>query len=273
MKTVAITGCTSGIGKATVEGLLEQDFKVYALVRNTEKAKSIFGDRVFVVKCDLEDFDSIKSAADWILANVRQLDVLINNAGAMFKERKNAGSGYERTLMINHIAPFYLTQLLMPTLLKSKSRVIGLSSAVHPRYSLRWNDIEMKRKYSPMKSYANAKLYTIWFIKMLHIKYAKYGLTSYAVHPGVIATGFGDHLGTVGKMGWQFMKLFLKSSKKGAETSIYLARESDIESLSGNYFVNKEVTKPDPIALDFNYAEKMWNRTMQMCDLESKVEE
>lgn len=261
MKTIVITGCTSGIGKATALDLLEKGYAVIGLVRNEDKAYEVFRDHKHFtsIECDLEEFESIKRAANELLESDTKIDVLINNAGAMFQGRQISVSGHEKTLMVNHIAPFYLTKLLIPSLLKSSARIINLSSALHTRHKVQWDDLELKSNYSSVTAYANAKLYTIWFTKLLHSKYHKDGLSSFAVHPGLIGSNFGDNLGVFGKLTWNIMKLFIKSPEQGAESSIYLATAEDTHSLSGRYIIDKKEAIPDNYAEDLESAQRLWN--------------
>jgi NAD(P)-dependent dehydrogenase (short-subunit alcohol dehydrogenase family) len=265
MKTAIITGCTSGIGEATAKALISKGFKVYAFVRNTIKAKAVFGETAMVVSCDLEDFESIKKAAEVLIAEDFKIDVLINNAGAMFQKRQTAVSGHEKTLMVNYIGPFYLTQLLMPKLLKCSTRVINLSSAVHPRHKVNWEDLELQNKYSGITAYANAKLYILWYTKLLHSKYHKHGLTAFAVHPGLIGSNFGDNLGAIGKLTWRIMKLFIKSNNQGAESSIFLSTAEKVDHLSGKYVVNKTAKQPDSYADDLDDASRLWKISEKWC--------
>ncbi len=267
MKTIVITGCTSGIGEATTRELLTKGNTIIGLVRNVDKANALFEDsNTFkAIQCNLEDFKSIETASRILLEKDQEIDVLINNAGAMFQSRQNAISGFEKTLMVNYIGTFYLTKLLMPKLLKSKTRIVNISSGVHPRHKVNWNDLELKRKYSGITAYANSKLYVLWFAKLLHFKYHKYGLTAFAVHPGLIGSNFGDNLGAVGKLTWRIMKLFIKSNEQGAETSIYLASAKDVTYLSGKYVVDRKEEKPDSYAEDFDEANRLWEITEGWC--------
>lgn len=267
MKTIVITGCTSGIGEATTKGLLEKGHNIIGLVRNTAKANSVFGssDNFEALECNLEDFEGIEKASAILLERDVKIDVLINNAGAMFQGRQDAISGYEKTLMVNYIGPFYLTKLLMPKLLKNSTRIVNLSSAVHPRHDVNWDDLELKKNYSAITAYANAKLFVLWFTKLLHFKYHKYGLTAFAVHPGLIGSNFGDNLGVLGQLTWRIMKLFIKSNEKGAESSIYLSTEENVNHLSGKYVVDKKEETPDSHAEDFDEANRLWEITEGWC--------
>ena len=149
--------------------------------------------------------------------------------------------------------------------------MINLSSGVHPRHNVNWNDLELKKKYSGITAYANSKLYVLWFTKLLHFKYHKYGLTAFAVHPGLIGSNFGDNLGAIGKLTWRIMKLFIKSNEQGAKSSIFLASDDGVEKMSGGYVVNCKLEEPDSYARDLESAERMWELSLEMCDLDGEI--
>ncbi|WKK83165.2 SDR family NAD(P)-dependent oxidoreductase [Marivirga arenosa] len=265
MKTIAITGATSGIGLATSEALLEKGNKLFFLVRNVDKAKNIISDwkqkeNVSIIECDLADLKSVKKASQTLLEKTDHLDVLINNAGGTFQERKESKDGFELHLAVNHLGHFLLTKQIFTLLEKSNTKVINVSSEAHRAAKPDWSDLNLKNKYSAILGYANAKLYNILFTKSLVDK----GISSYALHPGVINSGFGDSLPSVLKIMWNLGKPFMKTTREGASTSIYLATNELSADKNGEYFKDKKVKKATSLANSSAARERLWEESEKM---------
>lgn len=266
-KTIAITGATSGIGLATSEELLKKGHQLIFLVRNTEKAQKVISnwdkkENVSIIKCDLADLKSVRKAGEELLQKTDNLDVLINNAGGTFNERLESKDGFELHLAVNHLGHFLLTKILMPLLEKSNTKVINVSSEAHRAGNPNWSDLNLKKKYSTIAGYGNAKLYNILFTKSL----ADNGLTSYALHPGVIDSGFGDSLPGFFKFMWKLGKPFMKTTREGASTSIYLATNDLPEDKNGEYFKDKKVKKASPIANSKAARNRLWEESEKMVE-------
>jgi NAD(P)-dependent dehydrogenase (short-subunit alcohol dehydrogenase family) len=264
-KTIAITGATSGIGLATSEALLEKGHQLIFLVRNVEKAQEVISgwdkkENVSIIECDLADLRSVKKAAEKLLKETDQLDVLINNAGGTFQERFESKDGFELHLAVNHLGHFLLAKTIMPLLEKSKTKVINVSSEAHRAGKPDWSDLNLKKSYSAIKGYGNAKLYNILFTKSLVDR----GLTSYALHPGVIDSGFGDSLPGFFKFMWKLGKPFMKTTREGASTSIYLATNDLTEDIEGEYFKDKKVKSASSIANSQAARERLWEESEKM---------
>ena len=259
-KTIAITGATSGIGLATSEALLEKGHHLIFLVRNTEKAQEVIAkwdkkENVRIIKCDLADLKSVRQAGEELLQKTEKLDVLINNAGGTFNERLESEDGFELHLAVNHLGHFLLTKILMPLLEKSKTKIINVSSEAHKAGNPNWSDLNLNKKYSTIIGYGNAKLYNVLFTKSL----ADRGVTSYALHPGVIDSGFGDSLPGIFKLMWKLGKPFMKTTREGASTSIYLATNDLPADKNGEYFKDMKVKKASALANSKAAREKLWN--------------
>jgi NAD(P)-dependent dehydrogenase (short-subunit alcohol dehydrogenase family) len=263
-KTIAITGATSGIGLATSEELLKRGHQLIFLVRNTDKAQEVIAswdkkENVSIIKCDLADLKSVRQAAEELLQKTDQLDVLINNAGGTFNERLESKDGFELHLAVNH---FLLTKILMPLLEKSNIKVINVSSEAHRAGKPDWSDLNLKKKYSTIAGYGNAKLYNILFTKSLADK----GLTSYALHPGVIDSGFGDQLPGFFKLMWKLGKPFMKTTREGASASIYLATNDLPTDKNGAYFKDKKVNKASSLANSQAARDRLWEESEKMVE-------
>jgi len=267
-RTTVITGATSGIGKETALALAKKDHAIYLLVRNVEKGEQLkkeivaqTGNRsIFVIYCDLADMQTVRNAADELKGKLMAINVLINNAGGINASKQLSKDGHELTFAMNHLGHFLLTMSLLPLLQKGQARIINVSSEAHrmARPQL-LNDVELKQDYSSFKAYALAKLCNIYFAKSLAERYVASGVTAYALHPGVVNTGFGSQLGGLGKVLMLLAKPFMITAREGAQTTIYLAGETKLSpKLSGQYFKKSKPVKPTLAAQNTSARNKLW---------------
>jgi len=268
LKTTVITGATSGIGKETALALAKKDHTLYLLVRNTIKGEGLKADiiaqtgnkNIHVVKCDLADLQSVRHAADELKTSLFAINVLINNAGGMFDKRELTKDGFEMTFQTNHLGHFLLTQSLMPLLEKGHARIINISSDAHKIGKANFDDLQWgQQKYSAMKAYGMAKLFNIYFTKSLAEKYADKGISSFAVHPGIVNTSFGAGVGGFSKFLLAIARPFMISPEKGAETSVYLATEPGMEAKSCQYFTKKKMVKSSVLSWSEANRNKLWD--------------
>jgi NAD(P)-dependent dehydrogenase (short-subunit alcohol dehydrogenase family) len=273
-KTTVITGATSGIGEATAFELAQKEHALYLLVRNIQKGERLkqrlideTGNKtIYVIRCDLTDLQSVHDAATELKEKLFNINVLINNAGGIFDNYEVSKDGFEMTFALNHLGHFLLTTSLMPLLEKGHARIINLTSDAHKIGKPDFDHIENKEGYSGMKAYGRAKLFNIYFTKSIAEKYADKGITAYAVHPGVVNTGFGAGTsGFVKALLW-LARPFMISAEKGAETPVYLATEPKMESKSGAYFTKKKVTKPSTLANDADARNRLWAISEKLVD-------
>jgi NAD(P)-dependent dehydrogenase (short-subunit alcohol dehydrogenase family) len=264
---LAITGSTSGIGVATINGLAKKFDVIFLLVRNKEKAKELiptFTHRdkktaFHIVYCDLSDLKSVASAAEFIKEQTDQLDVLINNAGGINKDRKVTKDGFEASFSINHLGPFLLTKKLLPLLEKSPSaRIINVSSEAHKVAKPDFDDLQSKKSYSALSVYANVKLFNILFTRSLVDRYADKGIYAFALHPGMVKTEFGSGFKGIIKWGMKIVKFFLVSPEKGAQTSIFLATDPEVINHNGAYFKKSKVSKTSEAADSVEMRNRLW---------------
>lgn len=268
MKKIAIiTGATNGIGKATAKALLNKGYEVHLVARNAEKAAAVKQeltqgknpDLCRIKIADLTDLQSVKNLAEEIKSKVNHIDVLVNNAGGVFEQRQESKDGLEMHFALNHMAHFVLTTELESLLKSSKSRIVNVSSEAHRVAKPNLDDLAEKINYSPMRVYGNVKLYNIWFTKEVAKRWGSSGVTSYAVHPGVVRTGFAmNSQGGMWKSLFKFLAPFMLTPERGAETSVYCATEDGLEMRSGKYFKKSSEVKPSALAINTELAERLW---------------
>jgi NAD(P)-dependent dehydrogenase (short-subunit alcohol dehydrogenase family) len=200
-KTILITGASDGIGKETAKTLAKQGHTIILHGRNKQKLQAVYDEikaetgnkNVEMFTADFLSFAEIKRFADTIKSKYDHLDVLINNAGAQFTDKRELTvDGHEKTMMINVFAPFLLTTLLLDLLKKSPSaRVVTVSSAAHSMGGKPYlDDIELKEHYSLMKSYGISKLYIIWVMRHFVAEMKKAGINTY--HTSYFDSNFGN---------------------------------------------------------------------------------
>jgi NAD(P)-dependent dehydrogenase (short-subunit alcohol dehydrogenase family) len=269
IKTTVITGATSGIGKETALALAKKDHALYLLVRNTVKGDQLKQDiitqtgnkNIHVIKCDLSDLQSVRDAAAALNnGKLFAINVLINNAGGIFDKKEITKDGVEMTFVTNHLGHFLLTTSIMPLLEKGHARIINVSSEGHKMGKANFDDLQWEqRPYSAIKAYGEAKLFNIYFTKSLAEKFADKGVSSFAVHPGVVKTSFGAEVGGISKVLLWLAKPFMISAEEGAQTTVFLATEPGIEAKSCQYFIKKKMAKSSVLAWSEANRNKLWD--------------
>lgn len=277
-KTCIITGANSGIGKYTALELARRGAYIVMVCRNEDKAQRARQEiieatghpGIDIIIADLAHQHDIRKAADTFREKFDALDILINNAGIIPSERQETPEGIERCLAINHLAPFLLTNLLMPALESASSaRVITVSSRVHRLGASAFDieDLQLTSNYSPMKAYGISKLCNIMFTHELAKRTADTSITANCLHPGVVNTQLADEANIWTKFFYFIGKPFMQSPKAGAQTPIYLATTDEVADISGKYFNNKQITSPASIAFDDELTEKLWNKSKDLTGL------
>lgn len=267
-KTTVITGATSGIGRETALALAKKDHALWLLVRNVMKGERLkdeiittTGNKdIHVVRCDLADLQSVREAADELKAKLDAVNILINNAGGMFAKREQNKDGYEMTFVTNHLGHFLLTLSIVPLLEKGQARVINVSSDAYKWGEANFDDIQwQQQKYSASKAYGRSKLFNMYFTKALAEKYADKGITSFALHPGVVRTDFGAGVTGIKKILLWLARPFMISPEKGAQTSIWLATAPDMEAKSSQYFIKCQLAKSSVLSWSEENRNKLWD--------------
>ena len=267
-KHVVITGPTAGIGRSSALSLAADGADLTLLCRNADKAMALCQDIVAaggseprVVMMDMAQLDSVRAAAEEVLALGRPIDVLLNNAGIVNTQRNETIDGFEETLAVNHYAVFLLTGLLLPALRQAnQARIVNVASHAHTFVrDMGFDDMQAQQKYRTFHEYGRSKLANILFTRELARRLEGEGITVNSLHPGAVSTSLGQQNGgLLGKVLPVLLKPFFRSPEKGAETSIYLCVSPEVENISGEYFYNCRPHSCKPWARDDAAARQLW---------------
>lgn len=276
-KNILITGATSGIGRSTAIALSSMGARVTFIARNKDKAEVLLKElncntenKAAYIIADLSSQDEVKSAAKEYLNMNISLDILINNAGLINLKRRETVDGFEETFAVNHLAYFSLTNILIDKIKESKSaRIINISSGAHQFVSrMNFDDLQSEKNYKPFKVYSYSKLANILFTRKLSEVLKNDNITVNCLHPGVVATGFASQNNSkIQKLLFKLSKPFMRSSNKGAETSIYLSSSDEVSDVSGKYFYNSKISKISSGASNKEDTEKLWEISMELTGL------
>lgn len=266
-RTIAITGPTSGIGKAAARAFAKEGHPLILIGRNQEKLRALQRElqtineaEVWFYLCDLADLKSIRRCASEISKEHAHIDSLLNNAGGIIPELRYSADDIEYSFAMNHLGHFYLTKLLKALLAKAeKPRVISVSSMAHKMGDLDFKNLARRKSYAGFKAYADAKLCNIYFTKELAHRWSDINISAYCLHPGVVNTGFASEYGRFMKFLMKLGSVFMISPEKGAETSIYLSTAKDLSMFpNGSYFAKKQPAQVSKLANNKATAQKLW---------------
>ena len=278
-KTVLITGATSGMGHATAMALARLGAAIIVHGRSEAKAKTVVdaikeetgNPTIYYLLADFSKLEDVRHMAAEVKKNFQHLDVLVNNAGGVFAKHTLSPDGIEMTFQVNYLSHFLLTNLLLDLLRSSApSRIISISSGLHERGRIDFEDPNMNRKYNGNKSYANSKLAQVMFTYDLAKRLEGTGVTVNAVNPGLVKTHLAYDSGGLMSFSKKFVDLFGKSAEKGADTAVYLATSADVQSLSGKYFEDKKPEQTSEISYDSSTAARLWRISQELTGLVSK---
>ncbi len=275
-KNVVVTGTTSGIGRESALGLARMGASVALVARDRTRGEETLeavravstGGAPSLFLADLASLAEVRALAASIASALPTLDVLVNNAGAIHMTRKPTADGFEMTFAVNHLAPFLLTNLLLPKLLASApARVVTVASEAHRQARLDFDDLQGERDYAAFRAYGRSKLANILFSNELARRLAGTRVTSNSLHPGVVATGFGKN-----DPGWMRLLVtvgrpFLTSPEKGARTTLHVATAPELAGVSGRYFKRSREARPSAAALDAGSQARLWDVSARMVGL------
>jgi retinol dehydrogenase-14 len=275
-KVVLVTGGTGGIGKATATGLAALGARVGVVGRDRQRGAAAAADieaasgnpAVDVFAADMSSQAEVRQLAEEVLAAYPRMDVLVNNVGGFWAHRHLTVDGLERTLAVNHLAPFLLTMLLLDRLKASApARIVTVSSGAQARGRIDFDDLQGERKYSGQRSYSQSKLANVMFTYELARRLEGTGVTATVLHPGVVRTEFGaeDQSGLV--VIGRLARPFMKTPAQGAATSIYLASSPEVEGVTGRYFVNNKPQTSNKSSYDTATAARLWRLSAKLVGL------
>jgi retinol dehydrogenase-12 len=272
-KVVVVTGGTSGIGQVAAERLAAMGARIVLVARSKSRGEAALS-RLREVAAGADHrvhYGDVSRLADLnrLVTEIRsaepRIDVLINNAGAMFGSRQVTEDGMELTFATNHLSYFVLTQGLREQLAAAgAARIVNTSSHAHYRGKIDFGDLQSEHGYSGFPVYSFSKLCNVLFTRALSKRLAGTGITTNSLHPGFVNTRFGDGTGGFLERIFGVAKMFAISPEKGAETIVYLASSDDVAKTTGRYFYKCKAVEPSKVAQDDAAAERLWNETEKL---------
>jgi NAD(P)-dependent dehydrogenase (short-subunit alcohol dehydrogenase family) len=270
-KRVVLTGATSGIGLAAARRLAALGAELTLVARSPRRAAHALQlinetPHPDVLYADLASQADVRRLADEILQRYSSIEVLINNAGAMYTSRQLSPDGIELTWAVNYLAPFRLTTLLLERLKASApARVIITTSAAHYREHIQFDDLQAERGYPLMgfARYAETKLADVLFTAELARRLTGTGVTANCFHPGFVGSGFNHNNGLPWRLAMLISRPFARTTERGAETLVWLADSAEVSDISGGYFIDKRLRRPSAVAQDVEVARRLWQVTEQ----------
>jgi len=275
-KICLITGATSGIGLATAFALAQMGATVILAGRSEERCqkavariKSETGNQnVDYLLADLSVQAQVRALAAEFKSRYERLDVLVNNAGAIFFFRQVSADGIEMNFAVNHLAYFLLTNLLLDTIKASTpARVVNVASNSHYGKRLDFANLELRRGYNPGKAYGRSKLANLYFTYELARRLEGTGVTVNAMHPGFVRTNMAANNGWLVRLFLPLVHLNSLTPEEGARTAVYLASSPDVEGINGKYFVREREVASDPVSYDESVARRLWEVSEEMTKL------
>jgi NAD(P)-dependent dehydrogenase (short-subunit alcohol dehydrogenase family) len=267
-KNIVVTGANTGIGQATAEILARRGARVVLACRSEEKTRPVLegiraeGGEAAFLSLDLASLDSVRAAADALVAEGRAIDVLVNNAG-LAGLRSQTKDGFEIAFGTNHLGHFLFTSRVLPLLRKASApRIVNVSSKSHyEAKGIDWDALRAPtRTVTGLPEYAVSKLANVLFTAESARRLGPLGIRSYALHPGVVASDAWRQIP------WPFrsiIKLFMISNEQGAATSIHCATSAEAASEDGRYYDSCREKKPSRLARDEALAKALWEKSCE----------
>ena len=270
---ILITGGTSGLGYRTAYILAhESKNKIILIGSNNKKGQQAVERLIYetenknlrFIKADLSSINEIKLLAKDLIKE--KIDVLINNAGALFYSRDESIDQIEKTFALNHLSYFALTNLLLKyKVIKNGGRIINVASGAHRGIDVDFNDLEMSNNYNGWKCYKKSKLCNILFTKKLSELTSINNITVNCLHPGFVKTEFGKNNKGFVSLAIKFlMNFFAITVEEGAKTIIHLANSEDVKDITGKYFYKRKIKQPSQYAENKSSADQLWNKSIEI---------
>ena len=278
-KIVLITGSSSGIGLETAKALAGMGAEILLAARSEDKLKEAVAtikaatgnDKLKYYTVNFSSQKSIRALAEKIKKDYAKLDVLINNAGAVFQDFALNEDGLEMTIATNHFAYFLLTNLLLDLLKKADSaRIVNVASDSHYKGKIDYESFKKNKSYFVLKAYEQSKLANVLFTAELAERLKGTRVTANGLHPGsVVRTGIvNNDMPRYAKLIWGLVSSIMGMSiEDGAKTSVYLASSSAVNGVTGKYFNKCKVQKESALAKDKQLAQELWRVSEELCPL------
>jgi len=268
-KRIVLTGATNGIGLAAAIELGRRGADLTLVARNPSRAAEAVrrisavskGSIPDVMLADLASQSSIRQLAAELLARYPRIQVLVNNAGAIYAQRQMTADGVELTWAVNHLAPFLLTNLVLDRMKTSRpARIVTTSSGAHEGARIPFDDLNAQRSWggAGFTRYGETKLANVLFTAELARRLEGTGVTANAFHPGFVATGFNRNNGVLMRLGMAISRPFARSPQKGAESLVWLVDAEEASQLNGAYVFDRRQVAPSPAAQDVEAARRLW---------------
>ena len=272
-----VTGASSGIGRVTAVELARRGATLGLVCRDRGRGEETVaeiaaktGNRTTALHlADLASQAATRAVAAELLATYPRIHLLVNNAGVITLKHSTSPDGIETVFAVNHLAYFLLTNLLLDRIKASApARIVNVASDAHKFVrGINWDDLGWTRGYKTMRVYGQSKLANILFTTELARRLEGTGVTVNAVHPGSVATRFGQNNGTIATVLTKLLAPFFRTPEQGAQTSIHVATSPAVEGLTGRYFANCREARPSRAAQDVASARRLWEISTQMTGL------
>jgi NAD(P)-dependent dehydrogenase (short-subunit alcohol dehydrogenase family) len=274
-KLCLITGATSGIGQAAAVELARKGAHVVFTARDERKRDELLAElrrvspsgRADALFGDLSSMKEVRRIAASFKERFDRLDVLVNNAGAIFPNRELTAEGFEQTFALNHLSYFLLTRELLDVLRASApARIVNVASRAHQRGRMHFDDLQLERDYGAWRAYGQSKLANVLFTRELARRLEGSGITANCMHPGVVSTGFGKSRPGLTSFLHRMAAPFLLTPEQGADTLIWLASSKEVQGRTGGYYVKRHEVAPSRAARDPEAARRLWDASERLVD-------
>ena len=275
-KVTMVTGANAGMGKEIARALAKMGATVVMVSRDLGRGEAARAevqaqsgnDAVELLLADLSSQQSIRHLVQEFTARHTQLHVLVNNVGVTLPRRSVTVDGLETVFATNHLAPFLLTNLLLPVLKASTpARVVTVSSGVHSMGKINFDDLQSERRYREIRVYNQSKLASMLFSYELARRLEGTGVTANVLEPGFVKTNMAV------PFPFSLFSAMRVSAEQGAQTAIYLASSPDVEGVSGKYFSHKGVaTNSSKVSYDESIARRLWQISAELTQLPTDLQ-
>jgi NAD(P)-dependent dehydrogenase (short-subunit alcohol dehydrogenase family) len=219
---------------------------------------------------ELSTLSGMRAAGEALAAKAPRIDVLVNNAGAIFDHRQVTADGLEMTFAVNHMAYFVITEILRPHL-DAGARIVSTASGAHLAGRVNFDDLQLAQKYNAMAAYGTSKLFNILWTRELARRLAGTGVTANCFHPGGVNTGFGSNTKGFLKTVFGLIGPLMLTPEKGADTLVWLASAPEVEGQTGGYWVKRKLTQPSAAARDDASTARLWAESVRIAGVSETI--